>query len=65
MVRGFAEAGQQWGDEDGLEIIYEVDAQSFRRRFKLKRGEFTAATGRDRRRCRYRVRVAIEERSWG
>jgi RimJ/RimL family protein N-acetyltransferase len=24
---GFAEVGQQWDDEDGLEIIYEVDAQ--------------------------------------
>ncbi len=23
---GFAEVGQQWDDEDGLEIIYEVDA---------------------------------------
>jgi L-amino acid N-acyltransferase YncA len=24
---GFTEVGQQWDDEDGLEIIYEVDAQ--------------------------------------
>jgi RimJ/RimL family protein N-acetyltransferase len=24
---GFAEVGQQWDDEDGLEIIYEVDAR--------------------------------------
>ena len=24
---GFAEVGQQWDDEDGLEIIYEIDAQ--------------------------------------
>jgi RimJ/RimL family protein N-acetyltransferase len=24
---GFIEIGEQWDDEDGLEIIYEVDAQ--------------------------------------
>ena len=24
---GFTEVGQQWDDEDGLEIIYEVDAR--------------------------------------
>jgi hypothetical protein len=24
---GFAEVGQQWDDEDGIEIIYEVGAQ--------------------------------------
>ena len=24
---GFTEVGEQWDDEDGLEIIYEVDAQ--------------------------------------
>jgi hypothetical protein len=23
---GFTEVGEQWDDEDGLEIIYEVDA---------------------------------------
>jgi hypothetical protein len=23
---GFTETGEQWDDEDGLEIIYEVDA---------------------------------------
>jgi len=26
MQYGFTEVGQQWDDEDGLEIIYEVDA---------------------------------------
>ena len=24
---GFTEAGEQWDDEDGLEIIYELDAK--------------------------------------
>jgi len=24
---GFTQVGEQWDDEDGLEIIYEVDAQ--------------------------------------
>jgi hypothetical protein len=24
---GFTEVGEQWDDEDGLEIVYEVDAQ--------------------------------------
>jgi len=24
---GFAEVGEQWDDEDGLELIYEVDAE--------------------------------------
>jgi hypothetical protein len=24
---GFVEIGEQWDDDDGLEIIYEVDAQ--------------------------------------
>ena len=27
---GFAEAGEQWDEEDGLEIIYEVAASRFR-----------------------------------
>ena len=27
---GFAEVGEQWDDEDGLEIIYEVDASRYR-----------------------------------
>jgi RimJ/RimL family protein N-acetyltransferase len=27
---GFTETGEQWDDEDGLEIIYEVDAQRYR-----------------------------------
>jgi RimJ/RimL family protein N-acetyltransferase len=26
---GFTETGEQWDDEDGLEIIYEVDAQRY------------------------------------
>jgi RimJ/RimL family protein N-acetyltransferase len=26
---GFTEVGEQWDDEDGLEIIYEIDAQVF------------------------------------
>jgi RimJ/RimL family protein N-acetyltransferase len=28
---GFTEVGQQWDEEDGLEIIYEVDATACRR----------------------------------
>jgi RimJ/RimL family protein N-acetyltransferase len=27
---GFTEIGEQWDDEDGLEIIYEVDANERR-----------------------------------
>jgi RimJ/RimL family protein N-acetyltransferase len=27
---GFAEVGQQWDEDDGLEIIYEVDASQYR-----------------------------------
>lgn len=29
---GFAEAGRQWDEEDGLEIIYEVDARHLQAR---------------------------------